>query len=119
MRRRGPDPCTGWPARRAPGRPSSACRFQLCGEMLAHARDRLGQGQVDELDAATAPELTLEEARPRLDGPGSVRRLLVRPQALEEDAEAPVNKAVAEEEEVAAAESGGKCDGQDAADPRL
>ena len=46
--------------------------------------------RVDEVDAALAPELTLERIRRRLDRPRAVRDSLVSPYAVQEHAKVPL-----------------------------
>ena len=53
-------------------------------------------------DVAASPELPLERLRLGLHGPGPIRKGLVAPEPVEDDAQVPVGHRVAEEEEVAA-----------------
>ena len=75
--------------------------------------------RAEQLDAAAAPELSLDGARLGLDRPRPVRNGLVGPDPLEEDAQAPVEEPVAQEEEVGAPQLGGDRDGKASGDSAL
>ena len=85
----------------------------------ASSADVLVERNVEHVDAALAPELALDRVDRDVDRPRPVGHLLPSPDAVEEDAETPVAKRVAEEEEVAAAEPGDERDRHEARNVRL
>ena len=78
---------------------SSAVTRASCSE-YAVERDVVG------VDSALAPELARERLGRRLHGPGAVRKSVMAPDPAQEDPQAPVVDRVAEEEQVAAPQTG-------------
>src|SRR5947208_26825 len=78
------------------GERSPRSSINRSAELFEELLDR----NVERLDAACTPELTRDGVRRRIDRPRSVVEPIAAPDPAQKDAQGPVARAVAEEEEV-------------------
>ena len=76
--------------------------------MFLQGGDVVGERDANDLDVAVAPELLLDGVELAGDCPAAIGDRPLPPEPVEDDPRAPVTRAVAEEEEVAAAQACGQ-----------